>query len=947
MSDEELYDEFGNLIGEPVESDLETETQEQDAVESSGLELVHTDNQDEHGQHTALVKSNVPTEDAEIVYVTPTDFSHSAPVIAPKLDKRMKMVINDENLPQLTYSREYMVNTIHEVPERIRNVCIVGNFQSGKTSFVDQLVQKTLVEGDRKSNHSRYSQPLRYLDNHKLEIEREASIKTSPITLMLPDSRSRSFVLSLLDTPGHADFGDEAVAGLELSDGAILVVDAVMGLNYKDKLLLNEIIQRNLPLVLVLNKIDRLILELRLPPKDAYLKLFNIIDDVNQYIDRNTNENNNNTKMLSPTLNNVIFASAEFGISFTLSSFARLYAKTQSPDVQVDEFQERLWGEYFHNYEKNEITTNSNGGKYPNTFVKFVLETVYQIAIYVLTTEPPHKDLAKLLWDNFRASVPKSEYKKDVKVLLKSVFKAVFKHDTGFVDSITESFTPSCTYAKDAPLLGKVSKFVESPNGESFLALVRIYSGQLNAGDHIKVYVEEGDDEEVREINAVVKQLYLPGGRYNVPVDSISNTIALIDDIDSSIKKGATIVSHDNVKDPAFQIPNYAVTSVLKVAVEPMNPNDRPLLLEGLDKISRSYLSSVFRVEENGEITIVAPGEFYMDCVLHDLRLFFNNELQIRVSDPMTIFSETCIAQSFTQIPVATSNGEVSISVIAEPVNDAALSFEIEKKLIDIHLSKKEMSSILKNKFGWDALAARSVWSFGPDDLIGPDILLDDSLDGETDKDQLLKLKPLIVSGFKWSVNEGPLFNEPIRNVKFKILEAKFGENSSSVLNAAQIIPLVRRACYTGLLTAKPRLLEPIYKVDAVCPYKAIRIVREIFKLRRGHFGKQEPIEGTPFYHVEGFVPVIDSFGLQSDVKLHAQNKVSMSMVFSHWEIVPGDPFDTTCPLPTLEAVPEESLSRDFLLKTRKRKDLTGEPTLQKYIDSELYSRLKERDLVL
>ncbi|KAI5969380.1 SNU114 [Candida margitis] len=946
MSDDK-YDEFGNYIGGSDESESDIESQREDELGQGENELQLIENGKDESSETALVKNNVSTEDAEIVYINPSSFSDNMPVIVPKVEKKMKMVINEENLPKLAYSREFMVNTIREVPERIRNVCIVGNFQCGKTSFIDHLVQRTHADSDSKHSNSKYSKPLRYLDNHKLEIEREASIKSSPITLLLPNSKGRSFVFSLLDTPGHADFGDEVVAGLELSDGAVLVLDVVVGLTFKDKLVLGEVIQRNMPVVLVLNKIDRLILELRLPPKDAYLKLFNIIDDVNQYIIKNSDGDYTQFQKLCPTSNNVVFASSVFGISFTLSSFAKLYSQSQSTEMQLAKFEERLWGDYFFNYENSEIITNSHDGKYSHTFVTFVLDVIYQIAIYALTTKPPYKELAKILWENFGVSIPKAEYKKDVKVLLNSVFRAVFKHDTGFVDSTESSIPPPHISPKDAPLLGKISKFVESPSGASFLALTHIYSGQLNQGDTIKVCIEDDDGEELKETEVVVDHLYLPGGRYNVPVDSISNTLVLIECVDSSIQKGATIISHDNTKDPVFKVPNYAITSVLKVAVEPVNPTERPLLLDGLNKISKSYLSSVIHVEENGDTVVVAPGEFYMDCLLHDLRVYFNNDLQIRVSDPMTIFSETCITQSFTQIPVATRDGEVSISVIAEPVNDVRLSYEIEKGLIDINLSKREMSAILKERFGWDTLAARSIWSFGPDDLIGPDILLDDTLDGETDKEQFSKLKPLIVSGFKWCVNEGPLFNEPIRNVKFKILEANFGEDAESFLNAAQIIPLVRRACYTGLLTAKPRVMEPVYKVDAVCPYKAIRIIKEVLKSRRGTFSGHEPIEGTPLYHVEGFVPVIDSFGMSSDVKLHAQNKVTLSLVFSHWEIVPGDPFDITCPLPTLEPVPEQSLSRDFLLKTRKRKDLTGEPTLQKYIDPEIYQKLKERDLVL
>lgn len=950
MSDEEeIYDEFGNLIGESVESDSDSdsESQQEDVSKQETQELVRIESDDKESHETALANTNIPTNDAEIIYVNPTNFADDAPVIAPNVEKKTKMVIDEENLPQLTYSREFLINTINEVPERIRNFCIVGNFQSGKTTLVDQLVQRAHATNLSKNKNSTYLHPLRYLDNHVLEKDREASIKSSPITLMLPNSKGRSIVLSLIDTPGHVDFNDEVMAGLEVCDGAVLVLDVVMGFTYKDKLVLKEIILRNLPLVLVLNKIDRLILELRVPPKDAYLKLFNIIDDVNQYVAQKSMRNYTMFQKLTPTSNNVIFASSDFGVNFTLDSFANLYLQNQQSDSQPVEFADKLWGDYYFNYDNNEITTDSNGGRYTRTFVTFVLEVIYQIAIYALTTEPPHKELNKVLWDNFGVSIPKSIYKKDIKVLLKSVFQAVFKRDTGLVDSIEQSINPPQASPKNSPMLGKISKLIESADGGSFLALARVFSGLLSVGDAVKICVQNEEDEESSEVEVVIKQLYLPGGRYKVPVESISNTIVLIPDVDSSITKGATIISQDNLKDPIFKIPNYSIASVMKVVVEPMNPTQRPLLLEGLNKISKSYLSSVFQVEESGECAIIAPGEFYLDCVLHDLRLFFNNDLQIRVSDPMTIFSETCIAQSFTQIPVTTPEGKVSISVIAEPVNDAKLSYEIENGLMDIHLSKKEMSSFLKSKFGWDALAARSVWSFGPDDLIGPDILLDDTLDEETDKEMLINLKPLIVSGFKWSVNEGPLFNEPIRNVKFKILEVHFGQNSEPFLNAAQIIPLMRRACHTGLLTAKPRVMEPIYHVEAICPYKAIRIVKEALKLRRGRHYKEEPVEGTPLYRIEGFVPVIDSFGMLSDIKLHAQNKVSMSLVFLHWEIVSGDPFDDTCPLPTLEPVPMESLSRDFLLKTRKRKGLTGEPTVQKYIDTELYLKLKERELVL
>lgn len=72
-------------------------------------------------------------------------------------------------------------------------------------------------------------------------------------------------------------------------------------------------------------------------------------------------------------------------------------------------------------------------------------------------------------------------------------------------------------------------------------------------------------------------------------------------------------------------------------------------------------------------------------------------------------------------------------------------------------------------------LAARSIWAFGPEST-GPNILVDDTLPSEVDKGLLESVKDSIVQGFQWGAREGPLCEEPIRNVKFKILDAVIAE---------------------------------------------------------------------------------------------------------------------------------------------------------------------------
>ena len=86
------------------------------------------------------------------------------------------------------------------------------------------------------------------------------------------------------------------------------------------------------------------------------------------------------------------------------------------------------------------------------------------------------------------------------------------------------------------------------------------------------------------------------------------------------------------------------------------------------------------------------------------------------------------------------------------------------------------MESRLLNEFQWDALAARGVWAFGPD-ATGPNVLMDDTLPYEVDKVKLGGIRSSIVQGFQWATREGPLCDEPIRNVKFKILDAQIADD--------------------------------------------------------------------------------------------------------------------------------------------------------------------------
>ena len=149
--------------------------------------------------------------------------------------------------------------------------------------------------------------------------------------------------------------------------------------------------------------------------------------------------------------------------------------------------------------------------------------------------------------------------------------------------------------------------------------------------------------------------------------------------------------------------------------------------------------------------------------------------LSLVPSDPSTTFCETVVDTSSVNCFAETPNHKNRLTMIAEPL-EKGLAEDIESGVVNAKWSTKQKAEFFQSKYNWDLLAARSVWSFGPSDHgpedQGPNILVDDTLPSEVDKKMLNGARDSISQGFVWACREGPLCEEPIRNVKFKLLDA-------------------------------------------------------------------------------------------------------------------------------------------------------------------------------
>ncbi len=177
-------------------------------------------------------------------------------------------------------------------------------------------------------------------------------------------------------------------------------------------------------------------------------------------------------------------------------------------------------------------------------------------------------------------------------------------------------------------------------------------------------------------------KLFCFAHRYRVDVAAAgAGTLVLLDGIDANIIKTGTVVSaaeqfEDGGAVRIFAPLKHNTLSVVKVAVEPINPSELPKMLEGLRKVNKSYPLLTTKVEESGEHVILGTGELFLDCVLHDLRRMYS-EIEIKVADPVVSFCETVLETSSVKCFAVTPNKENKLTMTAEPL-EKGLAEEIE-----------------------------------------------------------------------------------------------------------------------------------------------------------------------------------------------------------------------------------------------------------------------------
>ena len=831
----------------------------------------------------------------------------------------------------------FTIDQIREIMDDahgIRNMSVIAHVDHGKSTLTDSLIAKAgIIAGEAAGN-------ARFTDTREDEQERGITIKSTGVSLYYEtnvetEAEPRPYLINLIDSPGHVDFSSEVTAALRVTDGALVVVDYVEGVCVQTETVLRQALTEKIKPVMMINKIDRGILELQVDGETMYQNFQRVIENANVIISTYEFDDMGETQQVDPTTGTVAFGSALFGWAFTLTRFATTYSEKFKLDRQ--RLMKKFWGDNYFNATARQFQTEpeADGKQLQRCFVQFIMRPVIQLCRNIMND---NLDAVWKMLETLNISLTSTERDKRAKDLFKCVFQKWINAAEALLEMIimklpspkkAQAYRAAMLYEgpqddpccmsikncdKNGPLMIFISKMVPTNDKGRFYAFGRVFGGTVETGQKVRImgpnYVPGSrNDLNVKNIQRTVLMM---GGKVEAVADvPCGNTVGLVG-VDQYLMKQGTISDHEDAH--TIKSMKYSVSPVVRVAVEVKNASDLPKLVEGLRKLSKSDPLVVCTTEESGEHVIAGCGELHVEICLKDLEEEYA-KCPIKKGDPVVSYKETVIEDSSQTCLSKSPNKHNRIYCQAAPLGDE-LSLAIEDDKITSKQDLRERARKLQDDYEWDPNDAKKIWCFGPE-TTGPNMLVDVTKQVQ----YLQEIKDSMEAAFQWATKEGVMVDENMRGIRFNIHDVTLHADAIH-RGGGQIVPTARRVFYASQLTASPRFQEPVFLVEIQCPDDAVGGIYQCLSQRRGIVNEEDPIAGTPLVNMKAYLPVAESFGFTQALRAATSGRAFPQCVFDHWEQLNGDPFE------------EGSKAHELVARIRARKGLReGIPLLDNFID--------------
>jgi len=489
--------------------------------------------------------------------------------------------------------------------DSVRNVCVVAHIDHGKTTMTDSLL---IEAGLLPSGLAGSARVLDYLEE---EQKRGITIKAANISF-LHEVDGSPYLINLVDTPGHVDFAGKVTRALRAVDGAIVVVDAVEEVMAQTETVMRQALEERVRPVLFINKVDRLIKELKLSPNEIQKKFVRIITDFNNIIEIYGEPRFREKWKVNPSKQSVVFGSALHRWGFTMEIAEKKGIRFSDRDI-IDAYEHEAWQE------------------------------LSQVV-------PLHTAILDMVVKNLPSPLESQRYR------VPKIWKGSLTSEIGQAMANCDDQGPTVIGITAAQVV----------QNEGLVATGRIFSGSVKKGD--RAYLVSAD--KVHRVQQV--SLYM--GAFREAVSEISaGNIAALTGLELA-RAGETIVDveYKSMSIP-FRNAQYVSEPVMTIAIEPKSPRDQESLLEGLKRLSIEDPNLLTTLDtETGQHLLSGMGELHLEVAMNFLKKYIG-DVEFDATSPIATYRET-VLRSGALVMTKSPNKCNKFWVQTEPLESKAIT---------------------------------------------------------------------------------------------------------------------------------------------------------------------------------------------------------------------------------------------------------------------------------
>ncbi len=455
--------------------------------------------------------------------------------------------------------------------QRIRNIGVIAHVDHGKTTTCDSLLAGCGMLSEEKAGKQLY------LDSEKVEQERQMTVKSSNVNMVYELKEGDEYLINLIDTPGHVDFGGHVTRAVRAIDGAIVVMDSVEGVMPQTEMVLKQALKDKVKPILYINKIDRLITELRQTPDQMQKHLIKLILQINSFI-----------KDLAPT-----------------EMREKWQVNVQDNTVAFGASREN-WALSFKRMKETGLSFKDIYDAYTANDKEKVKE--------LSRKTPVHKVLLDMVIEHLPSPLDAQKYR-----------IPIIWH--GDIESEVGKGLVNCDV--NGQLMLSVTNIEIDPQAGE-IAVGRIFSGKVNKGQDVFLI----NNKQVNKI----QNIYIWKGPQKFQVDTANagNQIGMAGL--KNIVAGETLSS--NQEATPFEPVKHILQPVMVKAIETKNPKDLPKLVQALHELSVYDITLKVSINhETGENLIAGLGTLHLEIVEDKLRRTYG--IDIVSSQPIVVYKES------------------------------------------------------------------------------------------------------------------------------------------------------------------------------------------------------------------------------------------------------------------------------------------------------------------